>query len=61
MIKTDTTSYLKNLGDLFLKIEVSDASGKKISLDDGIEQAAVRPLAHALLQGAQHLPADRIQ
>lgn len=39
MIKTDSTSYLKNLGDLFLKIEVTDASGKKISLDDGIEQA----------------------
>ncbi len=39
MIKTDNTAYLKGLGDLLLKIEVTDASGKKISLDDGIEQA----------------------
>lgn len=38
MTNIKSTEYLKNLGDLFLKIEVTTPQGK-LSLDEGIEEA----------------------
>ncbi len=39
MIKTIPTQYLKDLGDLFLKIESSHASKGSLSLEEGMEEA----------------------
>jgi D-sedoheptulose 7-phosphate isomerase len=39
MIKTDNISYLKGLGDLLLKMEANDASGKAVSLEEGVDRA----------------------
>lgn len=39
MIKTDNISYLKGLGDLLPKIEASDAAGKPLALEEGVERA----------------------
>lgn len=40
MIQTSQPlSYLKELGEVFLKIEATDARGKKIPLEEGMEQA----------------------
>ncbi len=39
MIKTATTSYLKELGDLFLKIESNHGTKGSLSLEDGMEVA----------------------
>lgn len=39
MTETQITSYLKGLGEVLLKIEASNDSGKKLSLEDGMEEA----------------------
>ena len=46
MMKTASTSYFKELGDLLLKIEVTGGS-KKLSLEDGMEEAIRLVADHA--------------